>query len=347
MGKDDWEDRKDGFFEDYTTFVENGESIYNFKKYGHPLVRVKPGKGRNYVAAISTAGGIIHLSVVTDQSKLRKRGYMATPADWKNVEITIYTRVKNVDWNQPLPRLSLAARGYHHHSSNNPLGNPCEGSAYYVVLKVDGSVALQKELFHRAYGAEEEGKTFRGPVLEHPLLKNPSTSDPRDHRNEPRWIGMKGIFYTNENGNPKIELWLDKEANNDWGTEPVLNIEDTFDHTISNYTDPGNDPFDEHGWFLVRKEITRTDITIPRNECGGEANERITWGGPVIILRWDALTDIDIKFASVREIVPPKMSLRNLLKSNHIAIPVNLRNVGQFLRLPFPISVRDLAHRLL
>lgn len=28
-------------------------------------------------------------------------------------------------------------------------------------------------------------------------------------------------------------------------------------------------------------------------------------GGPVVIFRWDNLTDVDIKYASVREIISP------------------------------------------
>ena len=41
-----------------------------------------------------------------------------------------------------------------------------------------------------------------------------------------RWIGMKGIFYNKSNGNVKIELWLDKDANNVWGENPILEYED-------------------------------------------------------------------------------------------------------------------------
>ena len=33
---------------------------------------------------------------------------------------------------------------------------------------------------------------------------------------------MKGIFYNTNDGNVKIDLWLDKNANNDWGDGPVL-----------------------------------------------------------------------------------------------------------------------------
>ena len=346
LGKDDWKIRLEIERGDFTTFIEDGELVFNFKE----------SKGRNYVVAIPSVdenGEYKSQVTETNQRKLRKRGYMGTPADWKNVEITLYARVRKADF-ENLPRLSLAARGYHHHSGNNPFGDACEGSAYYTVLKVDGSIALQKELFHdNGYSAEEYGKTHLDKGDRCELLINPNNPPGPDSHcrflegRGPRWIGMKGIFYNNINGNPKLELWLDKNADNDWGTEAVLAIEDSFNHTISDYKTPGNDPYDQHGWFLVRKEYTDENGTWPRTLCGAEANERITWGGPAIILRWDAISNLDIKWASVREIVPPEMSLRNLFKANRISIPVDIGSVAQFLHLPFPISIRDLAARLL
>jgi hypothetical protein len=321
LGKDDWEDRIEQI-EDYTPINENSELILNFKK--------SSGKGRNYVVAIPPVrlhGNPMSVATDTDQRILRKRGYMGTPADWKNVEITIYARINNVDFTQALPRLSLAARGYHHHSSN--IFDECEGTAYYTVLKVDGSIALQKELFHRqaligdppGYSEEELGKTYIGSVVD-PLQNPGGLPDP------PRWIGMKGIFYNNSNGNPKMELWLDKEANNDWGTGPVIAIEDKIENQVNG----------RPGWSIREGG---------ENYCDGEPNEPITWGGPAIILRWDALTDIDIKWTSVREIVPPEMSLHNLFKMKEISFPADIRSVAEDYGLVAPISARALAQRLL
>ena len=90
---------------------------------------------------------------------------------------------------------------------------------------------------------------------------------------------MKGIFYNMNKGNVKIELWLDKDANNDWGAKPVLEFEDNG----------GN-------WKIDKNK---------NNECKGSKTERITWGGPVVIFRWDNLMDVDIKKVSVREIIVP------------------------------------------
>jgi hypothetical protein len=38
---------------------------------------------------------------------------------------------------------------------------------------------------------------------------------------------MKGIFFYTSNGNMKLELWLDKNRDNDWGETPVLEKEDS------------------------------------------------------------------------------------------------------------------------
>ena len=99
-----------------------------------------------------------------------------------------------------------------------------------------------------------------------------------------RWIGMKGIFYNIPDDNVRMELWLDKNANNDWGIEPVLA------------------KLDDGGWKI--KEDNDCEKP-PKNECQGSIGEKITWGGPLVSFRWDNFTDVDVKYAPVREIMPP------------------------------------------
>lgn len=36
--------------------------------------------------------------------------------------------------------------------------------------------------------------------------------------------------------------------------------------------------------------------------CGGQADQIITWGGPIATFRWDSATDVDFKNLSIREI---------------------------------------------
>ena len=42
------------------------------------------------------------------------------------------------------------------------------------------------------------------------------------------------------------------------------------------------------------------------SRCGGSVDAMpITWGGPITSYRWDSATDVDFKWLSVREMVPP------------------------------------------
>ena len=268
---------------------------------------------------------------------------MTTPADWKNVEVTLFIRVNDVDFVQERPEVALATRGGPKHST----WEACDGCAYYTVLKVDGGVVVTKELFHGSggYCAEKYWTTYRSGVdVGIGLLLR----DEERYLNPPaHWIGLKAIMYNNTNGNPKIEFWIDKSPKikpNNW--EKVIEIEDSIEgpkeDAISNIEE------ETAGWFVVREmPIPNNGGEIPRNECFGEPNERITWGGPVVIFRWDALLDVDIMKASVREIVPPVMSLHNLLKAKGVSFPSRIINVTGDYGLTAPISVIDLAERLL
>jgi hypothetical protein len=93
---------------------------------------------------------------------------------------------------------------------------------------------------------------------------------------EGEWVGFKGIMYNiQENGETavKMEIWLDK--NND-----------------------GN-------WVKVDENIDRGGWGDEGEECGGEADQIVTWGGPIATFRWDGANSVDIKNFSVREIEPP------------------------------------------
>lgn len=70
-----------------------------------------------------------------------------------------------------------------------------------------------------------------------------------------------------------LEIWVDPNDDNTW-------------HKAYQYTDTG-------GWGDAGQE------------CGGDPDQIITWGGPLAIFRWDEATDVDIKDFSVREIQPP------------------------------------------
>ena len=95
-----------------------------------------------------------------------------------------------------------------------------------------------------------------------------------------KWVGYKFIVYnimTTQGGSDvlaaKMESWIDK--NND-----------------------GN-------WLKVDEKLDAGGWGNEGDHCGGDADQIITWGGPVATFRWDSATDVDLKYLSVREITPP------------------------------------------
>jgi hypothetical protein len=87
MGIGDWESRRHygrGDWEgDWELRIEDGFLVANFKRYGGD----HSGRGRNPVTALLDSQ-YPESFIETDQSKLRKRGFMGTREYWKNVEIT-------------------------------------------------------------------------------------------------------------------------------------------------------------------------------------------------------------------------------------------------------------------
>ena len=64
--------------------------------------------------------------------------------------------------------------------------------------------------------------------------------------------------------------------------------------------------------FLYLKiKVTREyNVESEKLWCGTTENMKITWGGPAVVFRWDGLTEVDIKYCSVREIIlsdPPPL----------------------------------------
>jgi hypothetical protein len=61
-------------------------------------------------------------------------------------------------------------------------------------------------------------------------------------------------------------------------------------------------------WIEVAGRLKKDDNPDGENECpGGEKDEKIVWGGPVVIFRSDQIKDFYIRCASIREIIPPKL----------------------------------------
>ncbi len=224
-------------FSPQTTLTKNSDGSFKVKS-----TKVRMG--------VFTSSGFHPEKINTlDHKKIALAGYMQSPNDWRDVEITGYVKLNsgnndNFVW---------YARGGRHTGSGSPQG--CEGVGYKGGLFYGGSTRWEKEQWHVSYVFAEPGKNI-GPI-------------------KGKWVGFKVIMYNivqNDKTAVKLELWVDKNNNNDW----IKATERT----------------DKGGWGNAG------------SECGGKPDQIITWGGPIAAFRWDGATDVDIKNFSVREIVP-------------------------------------------
>ncbi|MDP9289827.1 MAG: Ig-like domain-containing protein, partial [Thermoproteota archaeon] len=142
-----------------------------------------------------TSSGYHQGSIATyNQQQLAAKGYMQSPNDWKNVEMTGYLKVNSFtsSTTNGAAHIELLARGGTHTSSV-----PCEGTAYHSNTYETGRVKFEKELAHTA------GYTTGDPEM------SGATGTLQG-----KWIGIKAVFYTFVNGSVQLEQWLDDKSDN-------------------------------------------------------------------------------------------------------------------------------------
>jgi F5/8 type C domain/Bacterial Ig domain len=203
-----------------------------------------------------------HQNLITtyNQQVLAQKGYMQSPNDWKNVEITGYMKVNHftTSTTNGAAHIALSARGGTHSSTV-----PCEGTAYWSSTYETGTVQFKKELEHTA------GYTTNNPEI------SGATGTLQG-----KWIGIKAVYYTFQNGSVQLEQWLDDKSDN--------------------INSPGNN------WHRVLQFKDIGSWGGGTNGCGGTPTTIITWGGPITQFRWDNIDNMDIKDLSVRELQPPQ-----------------------------------------
>jgi hypothetical protein len=110
---------------------------------------------------------------------------------WKNTEITGYFRV--LDGNDQITMIARHGPSYHDDGG-------CLAYGYYGMTAVDGHVFFKKKLWHF-----DDGYTKRLAQID--ALDNILND----------WIGMKFVVYDLENGDVKLELWIDEgDMTNNW-----------------------------------------------------------------------------------------------------------------------------------
>jgi hypothetical protein len=143
---------------------------------------------------VFTSSGYHPDNLVKDHSVLASRGYMQSPNDWKNVEMTgqvKYNSGGDDEW-------TWYARGGRHTGSGWESG--CEGVAYKGSLAyTGGQVRWAKEQWHVSY-------VFQ------PWKNSPANGDGK-------FVGFKVAIYNMElNGKTvvKMEAWVDPSNDNQW-----------------------------------------------------------------------------------------------------------------------------------
>jgi hypothetical protein len=167
--------RSDRQFDPQLTITPNADGSWKIK---NKQVRMD---------VMTSSGYSLTASSVQDRTVLAARGYMQSPNDWKNVEITGFVKVNS---GGPDSHITWYARGGRHSDSV-----PCEGSAYKGSLTHDGRVRFQKESWHVYYDQAPYAAV--------------SSSYLR------RWIGFKAVIRnTTVDGKAAVhmEAWLNENA---------------------------------------------------------------------------------------------------------------------------------------
>ena len=140
-----------------------------------------------------------------DHTELEDKGYMQSPNDWKNIEMTGYVKLN--DFNSNEEKFQWFNRGGIHYTSTEPNTQPCEGVGYKGNLFYSGHVRFAKEQWHVSYEFTEKEEV----------------EAVADSSIEGKWIGYKYVVYNIEQNNNnrktvvKMENWLDIDNDGkDW-----------------------------------------------------------------------------------------------------------------------------------
>ena len=172
--------------------------------------KVKSSQVRLYVY---TSSGYHPDRITTyDQKQLASKGYMQSPNDWKNVEITGYFKVNHYTSSSVngVAHITLHARGGTHDSRVS-----CESTAYHSNTYQTGESEFLKELEHtQGYATGNPDKLGATSKL------------------DGRWVGLKAVYYTKPDNTVKLEQWIDDGSSN-------INAPGNNWHKLLEFTDIG------------------------------------------------------------------------------------------------------------
>ena len=148
-----------------------------------------------------TSSGYDESKVVIDEKELETKGYMQSPNDWKNVEVTGYAKLLSTTGSSfatDKGGWTWEARGGRHFGTIAP--DVCYGTSYNAhILWSTGDVRWEKEQWH----------AHIVPTEYHP---SPAISTGK-------FIGFKAIMYNMQQDGKtvvKLEIWVDPNSDNRW-----------------------------------------------------------------------------------------------------------------------------------
>ncbi len=155
--------------------------------------------------SVFTSSGYHHELITTiNQQQMAAKGYMQSPNDWRDIEITGYLKLNAQGGGTTGASGSLLgghytfyARGGHHSGSGAPTG--CEATSYHGEWDYVGTTRFAKEQWHVSYVF-----TPHKPATDSIVGK---------------WVGFKTIMYNiQQNGKTavKVEVWVDVNNNGNW-----------------------------------------------------------------------------------------------------------------------------------
>ena len=165
----------------------------------------------------TSSGYNAQLITTLNQTELAKNGFMQSPNDWKNVEMTGYFKINSFTNSEKngAAHIELVARGGKNTDDNRlfkGLSEQCEATTYHSNTYETGRVKFEKDLEHtQGYTTNDKEKTN---AIQKQLLG--------------RWIGIKAVFYNlPDNNSVKLEQYIDDKSDNNW-------------HKVLSYTDDGH-----------------------------------------------------------------------------------------------------------
>jgi hypothetical protein len=112
--------------------------------------------------------------------------------EWKNVEMSGYFKL--LDGQDQFTLIARHGPSYHGDGG-------CDAYGYYGMLSVEGDAFFKKKTYHHGGGYTERTAVAENVVSE---LQD-------------RWIGIKFMVYDVDNGDAKLELWIDDgDETNNW-----------------------------------------------------------------------------------------------------------------------------------